>query len=365
MYALDDMANDLGVSYGTIPITQEELDEVSTLLGTDDVEKMWVDIPGDCMHLYLSADLDPCFHGMHVKGLDPESIIVDRKRMVAEAVVYACHNRVVMTGKGRERYLVEQLYKKSNPDGLKKMNERSFKREFGLYANRFNQFVDLMRSIAMLKGRVATTDPILVPLLDQKNKSRRIMKHEETTLFLTIFKDVEFDKGMSDEDIERLESALETLIGMGLVISLKDKGISIRFRKLGRTNTGGFFNPNTRDVVVSPMLAFNFCHEYAHALDCCLGISNDRSFDPLAFHYLEFLHRVDMEGVTRKLDYYMSRVEIFARLFERYVELCVEDRTLVGRKDRFIPKEDPSFDEMILGYYPRVYETIQWDPKIR
>jgi len=118
----------------------------------------------------------------------------------------------------------------------------------------------------------------------------------------------------------------------------KDKTPELRIRKLGKHKAHGVFFPQKNTVAVDVHNSGSFIHEMGHQFD--LVVKNNASlnseFSPIIREYVNNLKIPHDSG--KKIDYYSTPTEVFARFFENYAheKLGINNRLVdVAKFDNF------------------------------
>lgn len=154
---------------------------------------------------------------------------------------------------------------------------------------------------------------------DKKNIPDKYVEAARNSVFLRSgdFCHVEIDSAVDLALFRKVEDEYERVRGfVG-----RTKAPTLRFRKTGRHRARGVYHPHVDNIAVDPRFPSSFLHEFAHHLDHTYGdrnLSSSAEFRPLLQSVQQSIRSNKTLAASRKLDYFMTPTEIFARSSEMY-----------------------------------------------
>lgn len=190
----------------------------------------------------------------------------------------------------------------------------------------------------------------------KKNITKKIQDEMESSPFLKYFTYVELD---NDTDINKYYKVYEEYERLSKNIVKLPRNAELRFRKLGNHRAIGVYFPHNKCITIDLRDVSAFLHEYAHAVDFNIGIgepvSLDEDFFRIIRHYKQNYSKLSGadDYYLKKMDYFTSPTEIFARGMELAFRLKGYDSFLVASKEKMseIPYKSFKGVEKEVGEY--------------
>lgn len=218
-------------------------------------------------------------------------------------------------------------------DGLKDhfVNNHFIKRKwFSPDAHKDKQLLELIMDALqvdlnvelMTKYKTNAKKEVATALQTKKHINKRIKTAMQKSKFSGQgFNFVEYD---NDTDLERI-AQLETewCIAKEHLPNMSDTP-DLRFRKLGKHKAWGLYSPFHNTICIDIRNVNSFIHEYGHLIDFKLNdhnLSMLTDFQPIIKSYRkEIYDQLGNESyVTKKINYYLTPTEVFARAYELYM----------------------------------------------
>lgn len=175
--------------------------------------------------------------------------------------------------------------------------------------------------------------------LNINKETKEIM---ESSLLNKTFRYLEIDNDVDLDLFRSFERAVEDAKGKFYKV-IDDKLPELRLRKLGKHHANGVYFPHVKCICVDVRHTSSFFHEVGHYLDYNTLpeglISMSDEFFPVVIDYREKLKTYGKNMTLKKLEYYSTPTEIFARAFELYLN---EKR---GVNDNILGKDEFSAEE--------------------
>lgn len=190
----------------------------------------------------------------------------------------------------------------------------------------------------MTKYEKETKREIATALKTKKNIKDGVLKAMEESKFLNHgFTFVEYDNDTDLEKVDRLE--VEWGAQKEKLTSI-DNMPSLRFRKLGKHKAWGLYSPSHNTIAIDIRNVNSFIHEYGHLIDYQLqdeNLSMMNDFKPIIQSYRkEIFDQLDKDSyVMKKVDYYVTPTEVFARAFEIYMAGILKDSSFLKSEEDY------------------------------
>lgn len=200
--------------------------------------------------------------------------------------------------------------------------------------------VDL-NSDLMDKYENDTKKEVATALQTKKHINKSIQDAMTKSKFLKHgFKFVEYDNDTDLDKIARLETEWKTTREQ--LPSPADTP-DLRFRKLGKHRAWGLYSPFHNAICIDIRNVNSFIHEYGHFLDFKLHASNlsmRADFQPIIKSYRNEIHKQLGKDsyVVKKLNYYLTPTEVFARAYELYMHERLTNSSFL--------KDDDAYNEL-------------------
>lgn len=148
---------------------------------------------------------------------------------------------------------------------------------------------------------------------------------------------VEYDNDTDLEKIAHLETEWRTTKEQ---LPDVDDTPDLRFRKLGKHKAWGLYSPFHNTVCIDIRNVNSFIHEYGHLIDFKLNdhnLSMLPDFQPIIKSYRKEIY--DQLGndsyVTKKINYYLTPTEVFARAYELYMSEQLTDSSFLKDREQY------------------------------
>lgn len=312
----------------TSPVDVKTTEALADLLGrdVDGVLANGVVLPfsdADVSFVAVSSEDDAWFHGMRLTSVPGSPVVVDLRRIEAEALLYRCQSSIVgglVTVRGREALEASGFARVLGCTMVPSPSVDDVLADFGLRKGRLTQSRDLIRAVMAARGRFRGVSPHYRVDMDLRRKGSRITTMEADNPFRSAFVKVEFDPCITDERFGYMSDGFSRIADAGYAVTRPVDLLALRFRRFASLPYGGFYSPLFRDVVVRADQMYFFMHEYGHAVDYTLGgLSSSPSFRQVLDDYGRYASE---SGILRMFDprYILDPPEVFARCMELYVE---------------------------------------------
>lgn len=154
------------------------------------------------------------------------------------------------------------------------------------------------------------------------------------------FKFVEYDNDTDLDKIARLETEWKTTKEQ---LPRPTDTPDLRFRKLGKHKAWGLYSAFHNAICIDIRNVNSFIHEYGHFLDFKLHASNlsmQADFQPIIKSYRNEIHKQlgNDSYVIKKLNYYLTPTEVFARAYELYMRERLTNSSFL--------KDDDAYNEL-------------------
>lgn len=265
----------------------------------------------------------------------------------------------------------------------------------------FNDFyakiaTDFIRANETITKYLDETEKNIRTWAPLKNMTQKAQRVADRVQFNRYFKNIEIDPSSNLEVIQSLGKEFEKIIQF-LPEELKDD-LTLRFRKTDYAKASGIYNSAYKTIAIN-IKPYNseaqekydtnhiqsFMHELAHAMDYHLGINEKLNtgnlFDSdlaITVPYSEinepFKNLVDkyrktyeiavanneLEQQNKKMDYYTSNKEVFARGFEWYLNQINFDSSFNKNIDEYNERINvfDKLDESDKNEFKSIYESI-------
>ena len=166
----------------------------------------------------------------------------------------------------------------------------------------------------------------------KKNIPKQILKLMNSNEFLKDFTFVEADESTDILKFKAIEEEYKTLRKTFNFNKLFKEKSELRFRRLGKLKALGAYYPEVNCVCIDIKAPSSFMHEIGHLIDYTtdknINLSLKKDFTHIGVQYsrafIEEVESLDKEDslrnyLKRKIDYFTTPTEIFARCFEIYL----------------------------------------------
>lgn len=199
----------------------------------------------------------------------------------------------------------------------------------------------------------------------------RLMKENA---FLTDFDEVEVHNEMNIEVFYQAENDYR-IFRKHIPLPPKQKGTTLRFKKLGNLNATGVYYSDTKDIIVDIRSMDALVHEIGHYIDNVWStegrLCNANAFQPLYDTYSKRVQaNVGKLPVTHAMRkrwvgnsnynrwYYLNKQEVFARVFEIFVWEVVPSISLgKDELDDVLFPADKEFRMQVIAYFEELFST--------
>ena len=322
-------------------------------------------LPGGMVHaIAVSGCEDRWYHGASIGESTKRVLVMDRDWCLAEILVYRCQSelsdRIVNDG---TRWGVEARGFLRSMSGMPSHPHLStVVSDSGLRKNRMSNVILILRSILATRGMYNDVPWSCKINLDIRNKGRRIRTMESDNPFLKAFAKTEFGNSISDELFDTLCRGFSMMISEGLTPTVPGDNLAVRFRTIDKKRKyNAAYIPIFRDVLVPISRPVLFVHEYGHAIDAVLGqISARNEFVDIVKMYGAYIENTPLPGIY-SLDYLMKPSEIFARCYELYVSMRLDECPLVRDRSESFPGDVPeALEKSVKRYFDEVMMRLPW-----
>ena len=328
-------------------------------------EKLTVDAGGHRYTVFCIVPPDsgsPCSHGRRVCGVRGDVFCGERDKVLAETLLHVCQNRIaarVFTKDDRTSRLFRTYYVGDRVRiGEMFYDPTRFYKDTCLSQCSTHAFCRMMFAMACLMGDASSPDRRKRVLIPQRNKSADLIAMQRGSIFMEYFQDLDLDRDIDREWLDKVESAFRRSMAVGYVVPLRRFGVALRFRKIGDFSFMGVYYTYTKDIVLSPTGTEHFSHEYGHALYHAYGLRNDPGFLECYGRYAELLrHDPEVRGYSN-LDYFLEKTEAFARMYNRFMFLRMGDGPLNTHAEDRVHPRDFLLDGMISRYFEDLFRRI-------
>ena len=176
----------------------------------------------------------------------------------------------------------------------------------------------------------------------KKNIPKYIQEAMKNSPFLKSgFRFVEYDEL---SDLKKLETVYQSWVSLQSGLPQTKSQPELRFRRLGKRSARGTYYPHVDCIAVDIRTVNSFVHEYGHHLDYTWNEfdSKNQNFNPLSMQpefkdildgYQSEISRQAKDDVKikRKLSYYQTPTEVFARAFEIHIFNECPTETVLGK----------------------------------
>ena len=214
----------------------------------------------------------------------------------------------------------------------------------------------------------------------KKTINEKTKKAMESTNLNKLYKFVELDNDVDLDKMAMFESEMAEIKNK-LPRFDNEKQATLRLRKLGNYKALGMYVPANNTIAIdfrdggdTDVMNYDeagiqsFVHEYGHFIDYRLAdgrLSDKDEFYKMAKTYTENLEKFAMKNknnhVSRKLGYYLTPTEIFARGFELFMRAMGLETSLMH--DNKVYDNEPEYtsfnQEEIMEYYSGIFPEFK------
>ena len=209
----------------TSPVDVRTTEALADLLGrdVDCVTANGVVLPfsdADVSFVAVSSEDDAWFHGMRLTSVPGSPVVVDLRRIEAEALLYRCQSSIVgglVPVRGREALEASGFARVIGCTMVPSPSVDDVLADFGLRKGRLDQSRDLIRAVMAARGRFRGVSPCYRVDMDLRRKGSRITAMEADNPFRSAFFKVEFDPCITDERFGCMSDGFSRIADAGYV----------------------------------------------------------------------------------------------------------------------------------------------------
>lgn len=190
----------------------------------------------------------------------------------------------------------------------------------------------------MTKYETSAKKEVATALQTKKHINKRIEAAMQKSKFLGQgFTFVEYDNDTDLEKITQLETEWRTTKEQ---LPDMTNTPDLRFRKLGKHKAWGLYSPFHNTICIDIRNVNSFVHEYGHLIDFKLkdtNLSMLPDFQPIIKSYRKEIHnQLGIDSyVTKKINYYLTPTEVFARAYELYMSDQLADSSFLKNREQY------------------------------
>lgn len=262
------------------------------------------------------------------------------------------------------------------------ITDEDMKKEILTYYNIVDMYVNMNYQYKLQYDYEKSIDKVVraTAWTTKKTINEKTKKAMESTSLNKLYKFVELDNDVDLDKMAMFESEMAEIKNK-LPRFDNEKQATLRLRKLGNYKALGMYVPANNTIAIdfrdggdTDVMNYDeagiqsFVHEYGHFIDYRLAdgrLSDKDEFYKMAKTYTENLEKFAMKNknnhVSKKLEYYLTPTEIFARGFELFMRSMGLKTSLMH--DNKVYDNEPEYtafnQEEILEYYSGIFPEFK------